>query len=96
MKTKISEDRSIDLSSQVLICAGKTLKDEDALASSVSAAGFLVLMVKVSSWFSSFLVGGGGVKRGGERERGEGNSAGLLALAVKFSSWLSYFQGISR
>lgn len=46
VKTKISEQRGVDPASQVLICGGKTLKDGDALSSSVATGGFLVLMVK--------------------------------------------------
>lgn len=55
VKAKISEARGDDPGTQVLICGGKTLKDDDSLAASVSAGGFLVLMVKkvcVSSWSS--------------------------------------------
>ena len=47
IRDRISEQRGVDPASQVLICGGKTLKDGDALASSVAAGGFLVLMVKV-------------------------------------------------
>ncbi|CAM9587186.1 unnamed protein product [Pylaiella littoralis] len=46
VKTKISEVRGDEPSSQVLICGGKTLKDNDPLATTVTAGGFLVLMVK--------------------------------------------------
>eukprot|EP00904_Undaria_pinnatifida_P008574 jgi/Undpi1/4847/HiC_scaffold_19.g08200.m1 len=46
VKAKIAEQRGVDPASQVLICGGKTLKDDDALSSSVAAGGFLVLMVK--------------------------------------------------
>ena len=46
VKAKISEVRGEDPATQVLICGGKTLKDDDPLATSVAAGGFLVLMVK--------------------------------------------------
>ncbi|CAN0302060.1 unnamed protein product, partial [Hapterophycus canaliculatus] len=47
VKAKIAEVRGDDPASQVLISSGKTLKDGDALSSSVAASGFVVLMVKV-------------------------------------------------
>lgn len=46
VKAKIAEVRGHDASTQLLICGGKTLKDEDSLSDSVAAGGFLVLMVK--------------------------------------------------
>ncbi|CAM9628750.1 unnamed protein product [Scytosiphon promiscuus] len=46
VKAKIAEVRGDDPSSQVLICSGRTLKDDDSLSSSVATSGFLVLMVK--------------------------------------------------
>ena len=52
VKAKIAEQRGVDPASQVLICGGKTLKDDDALSSSVAAGGFLVLMVKVGRWLT--------------------------------------------
>ena len=56
VKRKISEDRGVDPSGQILISSGKTLKDEDSLSDSVSASGFLVLMMKVSKAATPFIL----------------------------------------
>lgn len=70
VKAKITEVRGEDPATQLLICGGKTLKDDDPLATSVAAGGFLVLMVKKVrtpfAWLSCWSV----VERKTEKEQG--------------------------